>query len=142
MRSKKIDDAREVSRAAEVIRGLGPLATFPWHEQQVAALSAASDVVCVLGGSRSGKTSVAAGIVARLVRREGPIYRRLRDADRRPLRIWIAPQLTEKWRSNWEDRLIGEVFANIAYRLQSEPASRVRVGRCLCQRQHDLGEVN
>lgn len=115
------DGALEVSRVVEALQSLGPLVSFPWHRQQANALSADTDVVTILGGSRSGKTTVAAGIVARLVRREGPIYRRLRNADRRPLRIWVAPQLTEKFKSNWEDRLLREVFAGIACRYTQSP---------------------
>lgn len=58
----------------------------------------------------SGKTSVGAGIVSRLVRREGPIYRRLRNPEKRPLKIWIAPQTFEKFKSNWEQRVLGDIF--------------------------------
>lgn len=61
----------------------------------------------------SGKTSVAVGIVSRLVRREGPIYRRLRKVDQRPLKIWVAPQTLEKFKSNWERRLLSEAFQGI-----------------------------
>jgi phage terminase large subunit-like protein len=61
----------------------------------------------------SGKTEVAAGVVSRLVRREGPIYRRLRNPDGRPLKIWISPQSFEKYKSNWERRLRERVFGGM-----------------------------
>jgi phage terminase large subunit-like protein len=78
--------------------------TFPWHRQQELALNARTDTIVVLGGNQSGKTQVGVGIVARLCRREGPIYARLQKPNR-PLKIWIAPLTGEKWRSNWEPRL-------------------------------------
>jgi len=91
----------------------GPLLSFPWHGQQVAALRAATNRIVVMGGNQSGKTQVGLGIVGRLVRREGPIYRRLRDADERALKIWISPQTSEKYKSNWEPRLLGQVYAGL-----------------------------
>ena len=99
----------------------GTLASFPWHQQQKFALASATNVVVVLGGSRSGKTTVAAGIVARLVRREGPVYRRLRNPEGRPLRIWVSPQLFEKYKSNWERRLLDEVFDGIEHTYTQTP---------------------
>lgn len=95
------------------LKRLGPVATFPWHTNQQFALASATDVVVVLGGNQSGKTTVGVGIVSRLIRREGPIYRRLRNADRRALKIWVAPQTLEKFKSNWERRLLHEAFAGI-----------------------------
>ena len=61
----------------------------------------------------SGKTTAGAGVVSRLVRREGPIYRRLRNPESRPLKIWVSPQSFEKYKSNWERRLHDEVFAGL-----------------------------
>ncbi len=61
----------------------------------------------------SGKTQVGLGITSRVVRREGPIYRRLRAPETRPLKIWVAPQTFEKYESNWEPRLIAQVFKGI-----------------------------
>ena len=92
------------------IEHAGPLSSFPWHKQQRFALAAASNVVVVLGGNQSGKTTVGAGAISRLVRREGPIYDRLRKKDKRPLKIWVSPQSFEKYKSNWERRLHDNVF--------------------------------
>ena len=100
---------------------LGLLVSFPWHTQQLAALNAATDVVVILGGTRAGKSQNALGIVSRLVRREGPIYRRLRKPENRPLKIWIAPLTFEKYQSVWEPRLIGDVFKGIKYDYVTSP---------------------
>jgi len=78
----------------------------------------------VLGGNQSGKTTVGAGIVSRLVRREGPIYRRLRNAHDRPLKIWVSPQLHEKYLSNWEEKLRQNVFAGISHHYAQSPHPR------------------
>lgn len=102
-----------MSEGALAIERTGPLTSFPWHAQQKFALASATNVVVVLGGNQSGKTTVGAGIVSRLVRREGPIYRRLRNPADRPLRIWVSPQSFEKYSSNWERRLRDEVFAGM-----------------------------
>jgi phage terminase large subunit-like protein len=75
----------------------------------------------VLGGNQSGKTTVGLGIVSRLARREGPIYARLREPENRPLKIWVSPNLHEKWQSNWEDRVLHEVFAGIPHHYASTP---------------------
>ena len=101
------------------IERMGPLGSFPWHTQQQFGLASATNVVVVLGGNQSGKTTVGAGIIGRLVRREGPIYRRLRKPDDRPLKIWVSPQSFEKYSSNWERRLREEVFAdmNVTHRV-------------------------
>lgn len=101
-------DYRELARR-------GPLVTFPWHVQQQFALAAATNVVMILGGNQSGKTTSAMGIVSRLVRREGPIYRRLRNPDRRSLKVWVCPQSFEKYKSNWEERLGTEVFKGVPH---------------------------
>ena len=101
-----IDSVRAVER-------MGPLGTFPWHEKQQFALASATNVVVVLGGNQSGKTTVGGGAVSRLVRREGPVYRRLRNPEGRPLKIWVSPQTFEKYKSNWERRLHDEVFAGM-----------------------------
>jgi phage terminase large subunit-like protein len=100
----------EATDALRVIERLGPLASFPWHTQQQFGLASATNVVQVNGGNQSGKSTVAAGVVSRLVRREGPIYRRLRNPENRPLKIWVSPQSFEKYKSNWEGRLRDEVF--------------------------------
>lgn len=92
---------------------LGPLTTFPWHTNQQFALASATDVVVVLGGNQSGKTTVGVGITSRLIRREGPIYRRLRNPHQRPLKIWVAPQTLEKFKSNWERKLLHDAFAGV-----------------------------
>jgi phage terminase large subunit-like protein len=102
-----------VPSPTEAIDRLGPLASFPWHTQQQFALASATNVVVVLGGNQSGKSSVGGGIISRLVRREGPIYRRLRNPEGRPLKIWVSPQIFEKYKSNWERRLHDEVFAGM-----------------------------
>ena len=57
---------------------LAPVYGFPWHAKQLVALRESPDVLCIPAGNRGGKTEVAAGIVGRLVRREGPIYNRLK----------------------------------------------------------------
>ena len=97
------------------VERMGPLASFPWHKQQLYALASATNVVVVLGGNQSGKTTVGGGIASRLVRREGPIYRRLRNPENRPLKIWVSPQSFEKYTSNWERRLKDEVFADMEH---------------------------
>lgn len=100
---------------------LGPLASFPWHTQQQFALASATNTVVVLGGNQSGKTTCAAGIVARLVRREGPIYRRLRNPGNRPLRIWVSPQTFEKYESRWESLIRETVFQGMEVGYKQTP---------------------
>lgn len=95
----------DLAGAQERLDRLGFIATFPWHEQQRFALRAATDVILVVGGNRSGKSTVAEGIANWCARRDGPIYRRLLNAEGRPLKIWIAPQTDEKAKSLWEPRL-------------------------------------
>lgn len=99
----------------EQTQKLGPLVTFPWHEQQEKALEAATNTVVVIGGNQSGKTTVGRGIVSRVVRREGPVYDRLRKPNR-PLKIWVSPLTLEKFQSNWEKQLIEEVFNHLGQR--------------------------
>lgn len=93
----------DVQALYEELERLGPVASFPWHQQQEVALRAATDVVMIVGGNRSGKSQGAQGIMSRLIRREGPIYERLRSPIGRPLLIWVAPQTFEKYKSVWED---------------------------------------
>lgn len=90
---------------------LGPAASFPWHTQQEYALRAATDIVSVNGGNQSGKSKSGLGAVSRLVRREGPVYQRLRNPVGRKLKIWVAPKTDEKFKSVWEPRLLDFVFA-------------------------------
>lgn len=85
------------------------------------ALSAATDTVMVAGGNQSGKTTVGLGIANRVVRREGPIYRRLIDPVGRRLKLWISPNLHEKYLSNWEDRIVHDVFAGIPHHYVQTP---------------------
>jgi hypothetical protein len=92
--------------AERELQALGPAAEFGWHTQQEYALRAATDIILVVGGNRSGKSQVGVGICSRLVRREGPIYRRLRNPKGRALTIWVAPQTDEKAKSLWEPRLL------------------------------------
>jgi phage terminase large subunit-like protein len=99
-----------MNEALLAIECMGPLGSFPWHTQQQFALASATNVVVVLGGNQSGKSTAGAGVVSRLVRREGPIYRRLRNPENRPLKIWVSPQSFEKYKSNWEMRLHDDVF--------------------------------
>lgn len=105
--------AADLEQVSKDIAKLGPLIDFPWHTQQQFALASATNVICVLGGNQSGKSTVGAGIISRLVRREGPIYRRLRNPENRPLKIWVSPQTFEKYKSNWERRLLDEVFVGM-----------------------------
>ena len=100
---------------------MGPLVAFPYHEQQQFALAAGTNTVCVAGGNQSGKTTVGLGIVNRLVRREGPIYRRLRNPVGRKLKIWVSPNLHEKYLSNWEPRIISDVFAGVPHHYVQTP---------------------
>jgi phage terminase large subunit-like protein len=93
---------------------------FPWHKQQRVGLGAHTDTVMVLGGSQSGKSTLGAGIVGRLIRREGPIYARLRNPQR-PLKVWVAPLTLEKWRSNWESRLLTDVFSGLGASYTQSP---------------------
>lgn len=111
----------ELQQLARDLDYLGLLVSFPWHRQQLWALASATNVVVILGGNRSGKTMSALGIVSRLVRREGPIYRRLRNPETRPLKIWVSPQTLEKYLSVWEPRLIGQVFHGLSYKYVQSP---------------------
>ena len=127
---------------------LGMLVSFPWHTQQLAALNASTDVVVILGGTRAGKSQNALGIVSRLVRREGPIYRRLRKPENRPLKIWIAPLTFEKYQSVWEPRLIGDVFKGIKYDYVTSPHHVFKwddacaKGNCLYGKTSDQGYMS
>jgi len=107
---------------AEIDAVLAPhwAATFPWHQQQRRGLLACTDIIMALGGSQSGKSTLGAGIVGRLIRREGPIYARLRNP-KRPLKVWVAPLTLEKWRSNWESRLLTDVFAGLGATYTQSP---------------------
>ncbi len=117
----KPGDAAVLEEFNEHLEELGPLNAFPYHLQQQFALSAATDTVMVAGGNQSGKTTVGLGIVNRLVRREGPIYRRLIEPVGRRLKTWVSPNLHEKWLSNWEQRIIHDVFAGIPHRYVQTP---------------------
>ena len=97
---------RDIFAAQEKLKTLGSLLTFPWHQQQIYALRAATDLIVVLGGNRSGKTTVGAGAVGWLARRDGPIYRRLQEPTGRTLKLWVAPQTDEKAKSVWEPLLL------------------------------------
>lgn len=105
---------------AEVLKW-APIGRFPWHGQQLLALREAPDVLCLPAGNQGGKSEVAAGIVGRLVRREGPIYARLREPQGRPLKIWVAPQTLDKYKSNWDGRLEQRVFAGIPHTVTYSP---------------------
>ena len=109
---------------------MGPLVSFPWHKQQQYALAASTDVIVVLGGTQSGKTQVGCGILGRLIRREGPIYRRLQKSEKpvdgRAMKIWVAPQTLDKFKSNWEQRLLTEAFAGIEVDYTQSPHSVFR----------------
>jgi phage terminase large subunit-like protein len=94
--------------------------TFEWHPQQSIGLDARTDIIMVLGGSQSGKSTLGAGIASRVIRRDGPIYTRLRNPHR-PLKIWVAPLTLEKWRSNWESRLLTDVFAGLGASYTQSP---------------------
>ncbi len=111
----------ELEEFERALTELGPLAAFPYHTQQQFALAAATDTVMVAGGNQSGKTTVGLGIVNRVVRREGPIYRRLLEPAGRRLKIWVSPNLHEKYQSNWEQRIITEVFAGIGHHYVQTP---------------------
>jgi phage terminase large subunit-like protein len=113
--------AAEAQQLAKDLDYLGLLVNFPWHTQQQFALAAATNVVVVLGGNQSGKTQTGMGAVSRLVRREGPVYRRLKDPDTRPLKAWVSPQTFEKYKSNWEPRLIGQVFQGLDFDYVQSP---------------------
>lgn len=89
---------------------MGPVATFPWHTQQEWALRVSTDTVQINGGNQSGKSMSGIGIASRLVRREGPIYARLANPEKRSLLIWVAPKTLEKYRSIWEPRILDTVF--------------------------------
>ncbi len=102
-----------MNEAVLAIERMGPLGSFPWHEQQQFVLASATNVVANIAGNQSGKSTAGAGVVSRLVRREGPIYRRLRNPEHRPLKIWVSPQSFEKYKSNWERRLYDDVFAGM-----------------------------
>lgn len=112
--------AAQAAKIEAQLKKLGPLVNFPWHLQQEVVLRAATDVIVALGGNRSGKSQVALGAAARLVRREGPIYQRLRNP-KRPLKIWVAPQNLEKFRSVWETRLIRDCFDGMDFHYTRAP---------------------
>ena len=57
---------------------------------------------------------------SRLIRREGPIYRRLRKPEGRPLTLWVAPQTDEKAKSLWEPRLL-KAFRGLDVRYVASP---------------------
>lgn len=103
----------------QYVRSLGPVAQFPYHTQQLFALRAATDKIIIIGGNQSGKSKAAEGIVSRVVRREGPIYARLRKPER-PLRIWVSPQTDEKAKSLWEGRLL-KMMDGMDYRYVQSP---------------------
>lgn len=111
----------EAAQLAKDLDYLGLLVNFPWHTQQQFALASAANTTVILGGNQSGKSQVALGIVSRLVRREGPIYRRLKDPQHRPLKIWVSPQTLEKYISLWEPRLVGQVFNGLRYKYVQSP---------------------
>lgn len=83
-------------------------------------MRAATDVVVLLGGNRSGKSQGALGIVSRFIRREGPIYQRLRKP-KRELKVWVAPLTGEKYRSVWEPRLRTQAFAGMDFHHKKAP---------------------
>lgn len=83
-------------------------------------MRAATDIIAVIGGNRSGKSKVGEGMCSRLVRREGPIYRRLRKPQGRPLELWVAPQTDEKAKSLWEPRLL-KMFEGMQCRYLQSP---------------------
>lgn len=132
---------------------LGPLVTFPWHPQQRAALALSPDVLVILGGTQGGKTSSAMGIVSRVLRREGPIYRRLRstgkkrgvDIDSRPLKVWVAPKTGEKAQSVWEPLLRDHAFVGMAFSYVQSPhrvftwTDGVSAGNTLALKSQDQG---
>lgn len=93
-----------------------------WHTYQAAGVI----------HHNSGKSTSAMGIVARLLRREGPIYRRLIAAhtkhpdtiphpDTRPLKLWVAPKTGEKAQSVWEPLLREQAFAGMTYSYVQSP---------------------
>lgn len=99
----------------EETEAMGPVVTFPWHDQQQKALDVAPNNLIIIGGNQSGKTTVGRGIVSRVVNREGPVYDRLRNPQR-ALKIWVSPLTLEKFTSNWEKQLIEEVFSHFGQR--------------------------
>lgn len=105
---------------------LGVLVDFPWHSQQLAALRAATDVIAIIGGNRSGKSETGKGAIARLSRREGPIYDRLHEPIGRTLRIWVAPQTFEKYKSLWESRIF-EALEGLEYSYVQSPHPVFRI---------------
>lgn len=111
----------ELAQLSKDLDYLGLLVNYPWHDQQLFALASATNTVVILGGNQSGKSQAGLGIISRLVRREGPIYRRLKDPESRPLKIWVSPQTLEKYNSLWEPRLIGQVFNGLSYKYVQSP---------------------
>lgn len=111
----------DLALLTEYAERLGPLLSFQWHKQQRVALASATDTVLILGGSRGGKSTGAMGMVSRLIRREGPIYRRLKNVETRPLRIWVAPKTGEKAQSLWEPLLRTTAFHGIPHSYVSSP---------------------
>src|SRR5437016_11831723 len=114
-------DTAELAVVQQTLNDVGPLGAFPYHEQQLFALGLATNTVVVAGGNQSGKTTIGLGIVSQLVRRGGPIYDRLVRPVGRRLKIWVSPNLHEKYRSNWEHRLIHDVLADIPHHYVETP---------------------
>lgn len=111
----------DLEDAYRALVAMGPVASFPWHTQQQYALRADTDIIVVLGGNRSGKTETARGILSRLVRREGPVYKRLIRPEGRPLKIWVVPQTMEKYWSNWEQKTL-QALAGLDFTYNSTPS--------------------
>jgi phage terminase large subunit-like protein len=115
------DLSNDLTDLHKQLESAGLAATFPWHAKQEYALRAATDTVVLLGGNRSGKSQGGLGIVSRLIRREGPIYQRLRKPKGRELKIWVAPLTGEKYRSVWEPRLRQQAFAGMEFHHRKAP---------------------
>jgi phage terminase large subunit-like protein len=116
----------DLERLESHLAALGPAAKFPWHVQQQFAMRAATDEIMVIGGNRSGKSMVGEGIISRLVYRDGPIWKRLRwtgeqlASGKRPIKIWVAPEIDEKAVSLWEPRLL-EMMKGLDYSYLQSP---------------------
>jgi phage terminase large subunit-like protein len=114
------DLSGDLETLQQQLSAAGMAASFPWSLPQEAALRAATDVIAFIAGNQSGKSTAGLGIISRFVRREGPIYARIRNK-KRPLEIWVVPKNFEKVRSLWVPRLQHEVFAGMDYTVRQAP---------------------
>ena len=115
------DLSTDLEQLQQHLDSAGLAASFPWHVKQESGMRAATDIIVLLGGNRSGKSMGGLGIISRFIRREGPVYQRLRRPKGRELKVWVAPLTGEKYRSLWEPRLRTMAFAGLEFHHKKAP---------------------